>query len=166
MRGRDENDALILQVKEATPSLLASGLEPYRSAQEGERVVVMQRALQAVSDPLLGWTEIGGQAFYVRQFRDRKGTPELEREDDQDESGYGKDLAAFGRLCGVTLARAHARAADNSDGQLVQIGAYVGDGSDRTAFHDAVVAFAQAYAGVTERDQRNLRDGNGPWAKP
>ena len=115
-----KKDALILQVKEATPSQLGFGLDPYAADHEGERVVRMQRALQAVSDPLLGWTKVDGQDFYVRQFRDRKGTADLLRPKRQAAADYAKDLAAFGRLCGVTLARAHARAAD---GQLAQISA-------------------------------------------
>ena len=116
--GRDRADALVLQVKEATPSLLTPALGPYPSDQEGQRVVVMQRALQAVSDPLLGWTEIDGQAFYVRQFRDHKGTPDLRVGEHQDPPEYAEDLTAFARLCGVTLARSHARAADPDCGQL------------------------------------------------
>ena len=162
--GLDDGDAMIVQVKEATPSLLGFGLDPYASVHEGERVVRLQRALQAVSDPLLGWTSIDGQAFYVRQFRDRKGTPDLKPGEDDGRS-YMKDLTAFARLCGVTLARAHARAADDAGGQLVQISAYIGDKQrDRTAFRNAVVAFARTYADVTEDDQRHLRDQSGPWA--
>jgi uncharacterized protein (DUF2252 family) len=164
--GRDPDDALVLQVKEATPSLLTPVLDAYPSEQEGQRVVVMQRALQAVSDPLLGWTDIDGQAFYVRQFRDRKGTPELVPRKHQATGDYVHDLAAFARLCGVTLARAHARAADPTQGQLTQISAYIGDGDERKAFRKAVVAFAQTYADVTENDRQNLRDRTGPWTKP
>jgi uncharacterized protein (DUF2252 family) len=147
-------DALILQVKEATPSQLGFGLDPYAADHEGERVVRMQRALQAVSDPLLGWTKVDGQDFYVRQFRDRKGTADLLRPKRQDAADYAKDLASFGRLCGVTLARAHARAAD---GQLAQISASLRAGGDGHAeFEDSLVRFARTYADVTRDDHKAL----------
>jgi uncharacterized protein (DUF2252 family) len=156
VRGRRKKDALILQVKEATPSQLGFGLEPYPAEHEGERVVRMQRALQAVSDPLLGWTLVDGQDFYVRQFRDRKGTAELLRPKGQKAANYADDLAAFGRLCGVTLARAHARAAD---GRLTEIGENLGAGSKRHArLADALVGFARTYADVTEDDHRALAE--------
>jgi uncharacterized protein (DUF2252 family) len=147
-------DALILQVKEATPSQLGFGLDPYDADHEGERVVRMQRALQAVSDPLLGWTTVDGQDFYVRQFRDRKGTADLLRPKRQDPADYAKDLAAFGRLCGVTLARAHARAAD---ARLGQISEALGAGRRGHArFEDALASFGRTYADVTEGDYRAL----------
>jgi uncharacterized protein (DUF2252 family) len=147
-------DALILQVKEATPSQLAFGLDPYDADHEGERVVRMQRALQAVSDPLLGWTTVDGQDFYVRQFRDRKGTADLLRPKRQDPADYAKDLAAFGRLCGVTLARAHARAADARLGQISEALGAGRRGHGR--FEDALVSFGRTYADVTEGDYKAL----------
>lgn len=158
LQGPEAKDALILQVKEATPSQLDfGGLEPYPSVHEGERVARMQRSLQGVSDPLLGWTSIDGQAFYVRQFRDRKGSPELEVGEGQDIADYADDLAAFGRLCGVTLARAHARAAEDVGGELALINAYLGAGRHgHEEFREAVVSFARTYADVTEDDRRNL----------
>jgi uncharacterized protein (DUF2252 family) len=149
-------DALILQVKEATPSQLGVGLDPYPTEHEGERIVRMQRALQAVSDPLLGWTKVDGQDFYVRQFRDRKGTADLLRPKKQDPADYAKDLAAFGRLCGVTLARAHARSAD---AHLAQIGEALGTGrKERRRLEDALVSFGRAYADVTEGDRSALAE--------
>jgi uncharacterized protein (DUF2252 family) len=157
LQGPEATDALVVQVKEATPSQLSFGLEPYPTVHEGERVVRMQRTLQAVSDPLLGWTSIDGQAFYVRQFHDRKGAPKLEMDKKQGTADYASDLAAFGRLCGVTLARAHARAADDADGQLLQISAYLGaERRDHKAFQDAVLRFARSYAQVTEDDCKTL----------
>jgi uncharacterized protein (DUF2252 family) len=157
LQGRRAKDALILQVKEATPSQLHFGLEPYPSVHEGERVVRMQRSLQAVSDPLLGWTSIDGQAYYVRQFRDRKGSPRLEVEEGQDIADYAEDLAAFGRLCGVTLARAHARTAEDAGGELAQIDAYLRAGRHgREEFRESVLGFARTYADVTEDDRRSL----------
>jgi uncharacterized protein (DUF2252 family) len=149
-------DALVLQVKEATPSQLAFGLDPYPADHEGERVVRMQRALQAVSDPLLGWTTVDGQDFYVRQFRDRKGTADLVRPKKQAAADYGKDLAAFGRLCGVTLARAHARSAD---AHLKDIGDAAGAGrKGQRRFEDALVRFGRSYADVTEDDRKALAE--------
>jgi uncharacterized protein (DUF2252 family) len=157
LQGPRAKDALILQVKEATPSQLDFGLEPYSSVHEGERVVRMQRSLQGVSDPLLGWTSIDGQAFYVRQFRDRKGSPTLEVDEGQDIDDYADDLAAFGRLCGVTLARAHARVAEDAGGELARINAYLGAGRHgHRQFQESVVAFARTYADVTEEDRRSL----------
>jgi uncharacterized protein (DUF2252 family) len=147
MRGRNRSDALILQVKEATPSQLEFGLDPTPPRHEGERVVRMQQMLQGASDPLLGWTSIGEEQYYVRQFRDMKGAPEL---DDL----AALDLVALGRLCGTTLARAHARSASSAEGQLQRMSAYVGDSGELC---DAVVKFAHTYAGVTTRD-RDLLD--------
>jgi uncharacterized protein (DUF2252 family) len=149
MRGRNRSDALILQVKEATPSQLEFGLDPTPSRHEGERVVRLQQMLQGASDPLLGWTSIGKQQYYVRQFRDMKGAPEL---DDLE----ALDLVALGRLCGTTLARAHARSASSAEGQLRRMSAYIGDSVELC---DAVVKFAHTYAGVTTRD-RDLLDSN------
>jgi hypothetical protein len=116
----------------------------------------MQRALQAVSDPLLGWTKVDGQDFYVRQFRDRKGTADLLRPKKQGPADYAKDLAAFGRLCGVTLARAHARAADH---KLAHISEALGTGrEERGRFEVALVRFGRAYADVTEGDRKALAE--------
>jgi uncharacterized protein (DUF2252 family) len=157
LQGPDEKDALILQVKEATPSQLGFGLAPYPCVHEGERVVRMQRTLQAVSDPFLGWTSIDGQAFYVRQFRDRKGSPKLEV-DKNGTADFVGDLVAFGRLCGVTLARAHARASDEAHGHLVQISAYLGTKAhEHKQFADGVVSFAHTYADVTKDDCQTLK---------
>jgi uncharacterized protein (DUF2252 family) len=143
-------DALVLQVKEATPSQLAFWLDPDPAEHEGERVVRMQRALQAVSDPLLGSTKVARQDFYVRQFRDHKGTADLVRPKEQTPADFAKGLAAFGRLCGVTLARAHARSAD---AHLKEIGEAVGAGrKGQRRFEDALVSFGRAYADVTEDD--------------
>jgi hypothetical protein len=92
----------------------------------------------------------------VRQFRDRKGTADLLRPKKRDPADYAKDLAAFGRLCGVTLARAHARAAD---AQLGQIGEALGTGrKERSRFEAALVSFGRAYANVTEGDRKALAE--------
>ena len=145
MRGRG-SDAMILQVKEATPSQLAFGLDPTPPRHEGERVVRLQQMLQGASDPLLGWTSIGPEQYYVRQFRDMKGGPELEELE-------ALDLVALGRLCGTTLARAHARSASSIEGRLRKMSAYIGDAGELC---DAVVKFAHTYADVTTRDRELL----------
>ncbi len=146
--GTDADDPLMLQVKEAQPSVL----EPFAGASEyehhGERVVVGQRRLQAAGDALLGWTRIesgldGGQRdYYVRQLWDWKGSATLE--------GMSPEgMAAYGRTCGATLARAHARTGDR-----VGIAAYLGSGD---AFDGALADFAEAYADQNERDYATLQ---------
>jgi uncharacterized protein (DUF2252 family) len=146
MQGGKRSDALILQVKEATPSQLEFGLDPTPPRHEGERVVRMQQMLQGASDPLLGWTSIGEEEYYVRQFRDMKGAPELDELE-------GPDLVALGRLCGTALARAHARSASSAEGQLQRMSAYMRD-SDELC--EAVVRFARTYADVTTHDRELL----------
>ena len=147
--GVDAGDPMIVQIKEAVPSVL----EPYAGASEfeshGERVVVGQRRLQAAGDVLLGWTHIerpsegARRDYYVRQLWDWKGSANVEKI-----SPPG--LAAYGRTCGATLARAHARSGDR-----VGIAAYLGSGD---AFDRALVRFAEAYADQNERDYEALRD--------
>ncbi|MFD7708057.1 DUF2252 domain-containing protein [Streptomyces sp. NPDC059786] len=151
--GRDGQDPLFLQAKEAQESVLADFAGPSAHANQGERVVAGQRLMQAAGDAFLGWERVEGldgrqRDFYVRQLRDWKGiaqadtmTPDLMR--------------LFGRLCGATLARAHARSGDR-----IAIAAYLGH-SD--AFDQALARFAEAYADQNERDHRTLgeavRDG-------
>ncbi len=147
LRGRDAADPLLLQIKQAMPSVL----EPYvgRSAYDnaGRRVVAGQRLMQAASDIFLGWHrnksfDGASRDFYVRQLRDGKGgfDPMLLAP---------KGLAIYGRTCGWTLARAHARSGD-----AIAISAYLGTG---TSFDRAVLAFAEAYADQNERDHAALQ---------
>ena len=126
-------------------------LEPYlgksRFEQHGQRVVEGQRMMQATADVLLGWeriTTIDGELkdFYVRQLWDAKGSPDVEL---MDASGLG----AYGRVCGWTLARAHARSGDR-----IAIAAYLGR---RDSFDRAMASFAEAYADQNERDYRALQ---------
>ena len=112
--------ALILQVKEAAPSELNFGLSPLVARDEGQRVIEMQRTMQGASDPLLGWTSLGGADYYVRQYRDLKWAPE------PTEFSEG-NLASYARLCATALARAHARGADPASGALAQISGYITD---------------------------------------
>jgi uncharacterized protein (DUF2252 family) len=142
LEGRDQDDPLFLQVKEAGPSILESYVESNTYEQHGHRVVAGQRLMQAASDIFLGWfrgTE--GRDFYWRQLRDMKGSADIE--------GMSSDeLIIYGGLCGWALARAHARSGDR-----VQIAAYLGK-SDR--FDRSVADFAVAYADQNERDHAAL----------
>ena len=135
--GDRHDDPLLLQVKQAT----ASVLEPYagrsRYRHPGHRVVNGQRLLQTASDIFLGWTSDGAADYYVRQLWDMKGSVNLDTLDPA-------DLVPYGRLCGWVLARAHARSGD-----AAAISGYLGTG-DR--FDRAVADFAEAYADQTEAD--------------
>ncbi|CAL9288494.1 DUF2252 domain-containing protein [Streptomyces olindensis] len=140
--GRDDDDPLLLQAKEAQESVLSAHTEGIRYDNEGRRVVAGQRLMQTTSDILLGWTHAVGldgreRDFYVRQLRDWKG---IARPDTMDPAL----LRLFARLCGASLARAHARSGDP-----IAIAAYLG-GGDR--FDRALTSFAQSYADRNERD--------------
>jgi uncharacterized protein (DUF2252 family) len=145
--GRDRRDPLFLQMKEAEPSVLEKFVGASRFANHGERVVTGQRLMQAASDIFLGWLRVpagtDGRArdFYGRQLRDWKGSAEVEQM-------APNGMSAYGRLCGWTLARAHARSGDR-----IAIAAYLGKGA---AFDRAIVAFSHAYAEQNERDYRAL----------
>jgi uncharacterized protein (DUF2252 family) len=147
MLGRDGQDPLFLQLKEAEASVLEEFLGPSEFANHGERVVTGQRLMQASSDIFLGWLHVeqgidgGNRDFYGRQLKDWKGSAEIEQ---MKPSG----LSAYGRLCGWTLARAHARSGDR-----IAIAAYLGKG---TVFDRALVEFSRAYAEQNERDYRAL----------
>jgi uncharacterized protein (DUF2252 family) len=139
--GNTDDDPLFLQLKEARPSILESHLARSPFGNHGMRVVSGQRILQAASDLFLGWTRAGRVDYYVRQLRDMKfGVPALEL--------AAADLTAYGKLCGWSLARAHA-----CSGDPARIGGYLGRGR---AFDRAVIAFAIAYADQTERDYAQL----------
>jgi hypothetical protein len=138
LQGRDENDPLILQAKEATASVLEPYLEPSIHANQGQRVVVGQQLMQATSDIFLGWTRgPAGRAFYIRQLWDMKGSVDTTV---LQPAGMG----FYGALCGWSLARAHARTGD-----AAAISAYLGTG-DR--FDGAIADFAETYADVNARD--------------
>jgi uncharacterized protein (DUF2252 family) len=148
MEPDDGFDPLLLQAKQAQGSVLAdyAGVSQYRN--QGERVVAGQQLMQAVSDVFLGWqsaTPPGRRSadFYVRQLRDWKYSVDINRMTAAAMTGYG-------RMCGWTLARAHARTGDR-----IAIAAYLGD-SD--AFDQAVADFAEIYADQTERDHSELAD--------
>jgi uncharacterized protein (DUF2252 family) len=138
LQGRDQQDPLFLQVKEATASVLADYLPKSPAKQHGERVVEGQRMLQAASDIFLGWTKgVDSRHYYWRQLRDMKGSFEPE-------SAVPLGLKLYARLCGWTLARAHARSGDP-----VAIAAYLGEDDE---FDRSVTDFSRLYAEQNELD--------------
>jgi uncharacterized protein (DUF2252 family) len=133
-----DDDALLLQVKEARPSVL----EPYAHksvyANNGERVVTGQRLMQATSDLFLGWThDDEGRDYYIRQLRDMKTGVKVENLD-------ADELVRYAAVCGETIARAHARSGDPA-----KIGGYLGRAD---TFDRALAAFAKRYADQNESD--------------
>jgi uncharacterized protein (DUF2252 family) len=153
MDAADGVEPLVLQAKEAQPSVLAefAGRSQYRN--EGERVVAGQHLMQAQSDIFLGWTRVSGpdgvdRDFYVRQLRDWKFSVPIE-------VMLPAGLTVYARLCGWTLARAHARSGDR-----FALAAYLG-GSRK--FDYAIADFAETYADQNELDyaafQAAVKDG-------
>jgi uncharacterized protein (DUF2252 family) len=144
--GRDGGDPLFLQAKEAGRSVLAPFAGDSSYSNQGQRVVEGQRLMQSASDILLGWLHVTGldgapRDFYIRQLWDWKTSADV------DTMSPGM-MGAYARLCGWTLARAHARS-----GNAAAIGAYLG-GSDR--FDRAVGRFAESYADQNELDHAAL----------
>ncbi len=138
MEGRDSQDPLFLQVKEATQSVLEDHLPPTGYSNHGQRVVEGQRLMQAASDIFLGWSDADpDHDFYWRQFRDMKGSADLD--------GVTPDrLQVYARFCGRTLARAHARSGDP-----IAVAGYLGK---EETFDRAVADFAMAYADQNQID--------------
>jgi uncharacterized protein (DUF2252 family) len=149
MFGRDTEDPLFLQLKEAEASVLEEYVVPSVFANHGERVVAGQRIMQATSDIFLGWLHVPAgldgvpRDFYGRQLKDWKGSAEIEQM-------VPSGLAAYGRLCGWTLARAHARSGDR-----IALASYLGGGD---VFDRAILEFSRAYAEQNERDYAALSD--------
>jgi uncharacterized protein (DUF2252 family) len=139
LQGRDAQDPLFLQIKEATASVLEPYVRKSRYRQHGERVVQGQRMMQAASDIYLGWTKGVDvrRHFYWRQLRDMKGSVDVE-------AMIPLGLTYYARICGWTLARAHARSGDP-----IAIAEYLGT-SD--AFDKSITGFSQRYADQNERD--------------
>jgi uncharacterized protein (DUF2252 family) len=139
LQGRDQQDPLFLQVKEATASVLEGPLPKSRHRQHGERVVAGQRMMQAVSDIFLGWTKGAdvSRHYYWRQLRDMKGSVEVE-------TMAPAGLGFYAGICGWTLARAHARSGDP-----IAIAAYLGT---RDQFDRSITDFSQRYAEQNELD--------------
>jgi uncharacterized protein (DUF2252 family) len=146
LTGRDGDDPLFLQVKQAGPSVLERYAGREASRHHGQRVVQGQRLMQVDGDIFLGWLRADWadktpRDYYVRQLWDWKLGAEVELMSPA-------RLSVYGTLCSWTLARAHARSGDR-----VAIAAYLGSGS---AFDRAVAAFAEIYADQTERDHAVL----------
>jgi len=150
--GRDGRDPLVLQLKEAQASVLEGYVAKSRFSNHGRRVVEGQRLMQESSDIFLGWVRLGPEAqetpeeragdFYGRQLRDWKASAQVERM-------RPRDLCDYGRLCGWTLARAHART-----GERIAIAAYLGGGD---TFDRAILAFTRDYAEQNRRDYASFR---------
>ncbi len=143
LEGNGTGDPLFLQVKQEVASAYAGyvGRGAVSLGNEGERVAVGQRAMQLQSDPMLGWTRIGGRDYLVRQLNDHKAgvdTTKLTAE----------GLAEYATVCGELLARGHARS-----GSAAAVAGYVGDGKK---FGGAIAEFAASYAEQTMRDWQEL----------
>ena len=146
MLGRDNQDPLFLQLKQAEASVLEPFLGKSQHANHGQRVVEGQRMMQAASDIMLGWDRITGPEgvkwdFYMRQLWDNKGSAIIE-------GMKPRELTGYARICGETLARAHARSGDPA-----AIGAYLGSGD---AMDKALAEFAELYADQNELDYAAL----------
>jgi uncharacterized protein (DUF2252 family) len=146
MLGRDTDDPMFLQCKEAQPSVLEPFLGKSEFAHHGRRVVEGQRMIQASSDIMLGWLRAVGmdgetRDFYVRQLWDWKSSADVE-------AMAPSGMTIYGRMCGWTLARGHARAGD-----CIAIASYLGRGD---AFDRAIELFAETYADQNELDHRAL----------
>jgi len=142
--GRDADDPLFLQSKEAQASVLERFVGRSALANHGRRVVAGQRVMQAASDIFLGWLRVKGpdgatRDYYVRQLHDWKGGVDVDVD-----SILASGVTVYARLCGATLARAHARWGDR-----IAIASYLGKGSN---FDRAIADFAVAYADQNERD--------------
>jgi uncharacterized protein (DUF2252 family) len=140
--GRDDNDPLFLQVKEAQTSVLERFLGQSAYPHHGQRVVAGQRLMQAATDIFLGWIRIKGpdgvtRDYYVRQFHDWKGSADTD-------TMLVPGATLYSRICGATLARAHARWGDR-----IAIASYLGKADN---FDRAIADFAAAYADQNERD--------------
>lgn len=146
LQGIDSDDPLFLQVKQANPSVLA----PYVSSKlrfpdEGRRVVVGQRLIQGSPDIFLGWGEVNGHHFYVRQLADMKGSVKFGEHDSPDLDGF----VEYCGLCGWALALAHAKSGDPA-----MIAGYCGTSA---ALDEAIGTFALAYSKQTEKDHAALQ---------
>ena len=143
LEGSSPDDVVFLQLKQARRSVLAEYVHGKSAwhAHQGQRVVEYQQALQTVSDPLLGWTSADGRQYYVRQFRNMKGSVALDSID-------GSALADYAGIVGHLLAKGHARTSGAS-----MIAGYMG-GSDKVDI--ALAGFARLYADQTEADHQAL----------
>ena len=146
--GRDDEDPLMLQAKEAEASVLEPFLGASAFSNHGQRVVEGQRLVQSASDIMLGWIRVDApdgvkRDFYLRQLWDNKGSALVDVMEPN-------AMTVYAETCGWTLARGHARSGD-----AVAIASYLGGGH---AFDRAMADFADAYADQNERDYQALSD--------
>ena len=144
--GRDGQDPLFLQAKEAQESVLERFVGTSRYDSHARRVVAGQRLMQAVSDIFLGWQRVEGydgqpRDFYVRQLRDWKGSADVD-------TMPLATMKLYAQICAAALARAHARSGDR-----IAIASYLGNGD---TFDRAIADFSAAYADQNERDYEAL----------
>jgi uncharacterized protein (DUF2252 family) len=148
LEGNDQNDPLFLQIKEAQVSVLAPYVKEVGGDRpppdhQGQRVVMGQRLIQGSPDIFLGWGELNGTHYYIRQLRDMKGGVKLEPDKFRVSA-----LPNYCSLCGWALALAHAKSGD-----ATMLAGYVGKND---ALDDALVKFARAYAEQTIQDHEKL----------
>jgi uncharacterized protein (DUF2252 family) len=147
--GRDSQDPLIMQIKEANPSVLERIAGKSRYTNQGQRVVAGQQLMQASSDIFLGWyrAPVGVDGaphdYYIRQLRDGKASIDVDKLDPA-------ALKVYGQMCGWTLARAHARSGDR-----IAIASYLGTSA---TFDEAVATFGDSYAEQNDQDHAALVD--------
>jgi uncharacterized protein (DUF2252 family) len=146
LSGRDDDDPLFLQAKEAQPSVLEEFVGESGAQSHGERVVNGQHVMQATSDIFLGWQSFDGadgvrRDYFLRQLKDWKGSADVE-------AMTPAAMTTYARMCGWTLARAHARSGDR-----IAIAAYLGSAD---VFDQAIAKFSEAYADLTESDYNSL----------
>ncbi|MCW2891368.1 MAG: hypothetical protein JWO75_857 [Actinomycetia bacterium] len=140
LEGRTGADPLFLQIKQAGPAVYEAHTQPSASASHGARVITGKRLLQSATDIFVGWGTMGGNDYYVRQFRDMKIIPSTEL--------IAPRLVEFATACGGTLARAHARTGDP-----MAINSYIGKNQ---RFTEAIGEFARRYADQNDRDHAQL----------
>ena len=143
LEGNGTADPLFLQLKQETASALSPYLPraPHASGNQGERVLLGQRAMQFQSDPLLGFTRLAGRDYLVRQLNDYKAGVDID-------TLKPSDLCAYAEVCGEILARSHARAGDPRI-----LAGYIGKGQ---RFREAILSFARAYAAQTLTDWKHF----------
>ncbi len=141
LEGNGSQDPLFLQIKEEVNSGYAPYLKEHMQTHNGQRVAHGQQTMQLQSDPFLGWTQIHGRDYLVRQLNDHKAAIDITKL-------KGEALVAYAEVCGELLARGHARSGD-----VCQVGGYIGSGS---RFSNALLRFALRYADQTELDWKEL----------
>jgi uncharacterized protein (DUF2252 family) len=145
LKGNHSEDPLFLQVKEAQPSVLEPFAGKSAYPNHGQRVVAGQRLLQAAPDIFIGWGELEGMHFYIRQLRDMKGGIEFDPK-----KVKVKNMAQYTALCGWALALAHAKSGD-----AAMIAGYAGKNNE---LDKAIARFAFSYAEQTEKDFNALTE--------